>query len=141
VTAGVPEDCLSGVHDCSVNDCKTAVGVLNPQEPQIKCCANLRYGRSNFQRRKLLDIGVLGFTIEAELLQETQLIRNLTDKLKRSKVVDVHLASVGSKKQFVMGSANRSEHGSFFLHRADKLSLLVKDEHLAIFSENKEKVG
>lgn len=138
--ARVTENRLSRVVESSVNDCKTAIYVLDPKKSQILSALNGADGWPNLVQRQLL-VNCALILIQTELLDETQLVWNVCNELQACQVVHLDLATVCSKHQLVIGDPDLSENYSFSLNCADELALRIKNQKLAVFAQNDEKAS
>lgn len=142
MTTRVAQNGSSLVIDGTVNLNKGTVLVPDPHESKVLSQGNLNNWWSDLLQRQLFDLfDVLVGRVEAEPLQEAELIGNLVDELETSNMVDLDCASIGSNEELIMGRGDLSEVDAFPAHSGNELTELVKDQNLAILSEDKQEAG
>lgn len=133
------QDGLSRIHDSAVNNYKAAILIFDPQEPQVLCRSYLSNWWPDFMQGELLDlVHALGCGVQAELLEEAQLIWDLADELEGGHMINVQRATVGAQQQLVVRCPDPGEDRAFFRDGAHKFTLLVQNQHLPIFSQDQE---
>ena len=97
------KDSLSRIHDGPIHYNEAAILIFDPQEPQVLRGSDLSNRWPDFMKGELLDlVHALGCGVQAELLQEAQLIWDLADELEGGHMVNMQRAAVGAQQQLVV---------------------------------------
>lgn len=133
------QDGLSRIHDSPIHYNEAAILIFDPQEPQVLCRSDLSNRWPDFMKGELLDlVHALGCGVQAELLEEAQLIWDLADELEGGHMINMQRAAVGAQQQLVVCCPDPGEDNSFLRYGAHKFALLVQNQHLPILSEDQE---
>jgi hypothetical protein len=98
VTTREAQDGLSRIHDGPIHYDEAAILIFDPQEPQVLRGSNLSNRRPNFMKGELLNlVHALGCGVQAELLEEAQLIWDLADELEGGHMINMQRAAVGAQ--------------------------------------------